>query len=59
MCKSFTKLFSSFESPTTFDEIFKVTSAPFFIPDFKLLSWELGNFTFKVLCQIILYLSKK
>ena len=42
-------LFSSLESPTTFDEIFKVTSVPFFIPDFNLLSWELDNFTFKVL----------
>ena len=30
------KLFSSLESPTTFDEIFfNVTSVPFFIPDLK------------------------
>ena len=43
------KLFSSLESPTTFDEIFKVTSVPFFIPDYNLLSYELNIFTFKVL----------
>ena len=43
------KLFSSLESPTTFNESFKVTSLPFFIPDFHLLSCELDNFTFKVL----------
>ena len=30
------KSFSSLESPTTFEEIFKVTSVLFFIPDFKL-----------------------
>ena len=30
------KLFSSFDSPTAFNEIFKVTSVPSFIPDFKL-----------------------
>ena len=35
------KLFSSLESPTTFDENLKVTSVPFFIPDFNLLSCEL------------------
>ena len=43
------KLFSSLELPTTFEEIFKITLAPFFIPDFNLLSCELENFTFKVL----------
>ena len=43
------KLFSSLESLTTFDEIFKVTSEPFFIPDFNLLSCRLENFTFRVL----------
>ena len=32
------KLFSSLESPTTFDGIFKVNSVPFFIPDFNLLT---------------------
>ena len=32
------KLFSSLESPTTFDECSKATSAPFFIPHFSLLS---------------------
>ena len=35
------KLFSSLESPTTFDENFKVTSVPLFIPDFNLFSWVL------------------
>ena len=43
------QLFSSLESPTTFDESFKVTLVMFFIPDFTLLSCELDNFTFKVL----------
>ena len=38
------KVFSSLESPTTFDEIFKVTLVLTFIPDFKLLSCELDNF---------------
>ena len=35
------KLFSSLKPPTTFNEIFKVTSIPFFIPDFNYLSCEL------------------
>ena len=48
-------LFSSLESPTTFDEIFKVTSVFFFIPDFNSLSCQLGNFMFKVLYCAILY----
>ena len=43
------KLFSSLESPKIFEEIFKVTSVPIFIPDFHLLSCELDNFTFNVL----------
>ena len=43
------KLVSTLESPTTFDEKFKVTPVPYFIPDFNLLSCELYNFTFKVL----------
>ena len=43
------KLFLSLESPKTFEEIIKVTSVPFPIPDFDLLSYELDNFTFKVL----------
>ena len=43
------KLFSSLESPTVFEEIFKITSVPFFIPNFNLLSHELDSFTFKVL----------
>ena len=42
------KLFSSLESQSTFDEIFRVTSALFFIANFN-LSCELDNFTFKVL----------
>ena len=37
------KLFSSLESSTTFDESFKVTSVLFFVPDFNLLSCELGK----------------
>ena len=32
------ELFSALESPATVDEILKVTSVPFFIPDFNLLS---------------------
>ena len=32
-----------------FEESLKVASVSFFIPDFHLLIWELGNFTFKVL----------
>ena len=34
------KLFSSLESPATFYASFKVTSVPFFIPDFNLLNCE-------------------
>ena len=34
------KLLSSLESPTIFDESFKVTLVPSFSPDFNLLSWE-------------------
>ena len=45
------KIFSSLESPTTFDKTFKVTSVPFFIPNFNLLSCELDNFTF-IKCYI-------
>ena len=41
------KLFSSLESPTTFDERFKVASVPFFIAGFSLLSCKFDNFTFK------------
>ena len=52
------KLFSSLESPTTSDESFHVTSLPFFIPDFNLLSCDLDCFTFKVLYWVILYLRK-
>ena len=42
-------LFSSLKSPTAVDDSFKVTSIPFLIPDFNLLSSALDNFTFKVL----------
>ena len=51
---SYGKLLSSLESPATFDEIFKVTSIPFFIPDFDLLSCELVNFTIYNFTDIIL-----
>ena len=43
------KLVSSLDSQTAFDERFKFTWVPFFIPDFNLLSCELDNFTLKVL----------
>ena len=38
------KLFSSLESPTTYEKAFKVISVPFFIPDFNFLSCELETF---------------
>ena len=41
------KLVSSSEFLTKFDERFRVTSVPFFISDFNLLSCELDNFKFK------------
>ena len=47
------KLTSSLELPSTFDERFKGTSVPLFIPDFNLLSFELDNFTLKVLYFIL------
>ena len=43
------KLLSSLESPTIFDEIFKVASVALFLPDFNSLSCQLYHFTFKVL----------
>ena len=43
------KQVSSLECPILFDERFKVTSVPFFIADFNLLSYDWDNFTFKVL----------
>ena len=43
----FGKLILSLES--AIDGRFKVTLTTFFISDFNLLSWELDNFTFKVL----------
>ena len=49
------KLVSSLEFPIKFDKRFKVTSVPFFIADFNLLSCELENFLFKVSYWVILY----
>ena len=43
------ELFSSLESPTTFDEIFKSYFSTIFIPNFHLLSCKLDNFMFEVL----------
>ena len=43
------KLVSSLELPIKLDERFKVTSVPFFMSDFNLLSYELDNFTFNAL----------
>ena len=48
------KLASSLESPIKCSTITK-TSALFFIPSFKLLSWKLDNFAFKVLYIVSLY----
>ena len=36
-------------------EIFKVTRAPFFIPDLNLMSCELDNFAFKLLYQVTIH----
>ena len=51
------KLFSSLESPTTFDESFKVTSVPFFSPDFnfklRIRQFYVWNF---ILSQFIMIL---
>ena len=52
------KLVLSLELPIKFDEKFKITSVPFFITDFNLLSCELDNFTFKVLHRVTLYKTK-
>ena len=43
------------ESPTTFDERFKVTFASFFTENFNLLSCESDDYTFNVLYRVILY----
>ena len=48
------KLVLSLELPIKFDERFKVTSVPFFITDFNLLSFGWDNFTFKGLYWVIL-----
>ena len=39
------------EFPIKFDEKFKVTSVPFFIPDFNLISCELDNLTLNVFIE--------
>ena len=49
------KLASSFEFPVRLDEKFQVTSGPFFVADFNLLSCEGDSFTFNVLCWVVLY----
>ena len=49
------KLVSSLELPIVFDERFQVMSVLFFIPNFNLLSFELGNFTLKMLHLFNLY----
>ena len=49
------KLISSFEFPIKFDKRCKITSVPFFIPDFNLLSCELDSFTINVFYLVILY----
>ena len=53
------ELFSLLESPTVFNERFKVTSVPFFTWDFNLLNYEFDSFTFKVLYWVILNCIKK
>ena len=52
-------LCSSLVLPIAFDERFKVTSVPCFIPDFNLSSFELDNFAFKVLCLMLSHLILK
>ena len=49
---------SLLESLVTFDERYKITSVPFFTPDFNLLSCELDNFTFKELFYIDIILKQ-
>ena len=45
------KLVLSLELPTTFDESFKITSLPFFVPDFNL-----SSFTILCLkCYVVLF----
>ena len=48
------KQVSSLEFPIKFDERFKVTSVPFFVADFNLLSYEWESFTIKVLYWLFL-----
>ena len=56
------KLFSSLESAIIIDERFKVTSVPFFVTGFNLLSCELDNFAINVfywvVSMLILYYDK-
>ena len=47
------QLVSSVESPTAFDEKFKVTCVPFFIPGFNMWNCEIDNF---ILSRFILIL---
>ena len=49
------KLVLSLELLTTFDKRFNVTSVPFYIPNFSLLSCKLDNLTFEVLYWVISY----
>ena len=42
------KLFLSLESAIAFDESFRVTPKPLFVPDFNFVSSELDSCTFKV-----------
>ena len=52
----YVKVFLSLESPTTFDESFKLSSVSFFDPDFSLLRYRLDNlYQFLVLYGFILY----
>ena len=49
------KLVPTLALPITFDQRFKVTSAPMYIPYSSLLSCELDNFMSKVSYCVILY----
>ena len=49
------KLVSSLDWPTAFEERFRVTSVPFSVSDYNLLSCKLDNFIFKVLYWVMLY----
>ena len=49
------KLVSSLELSIKFDETFSVTSVPFFIADFSLLSYELDNFYILPVISILIF----